>query len=152
MDRMIKTALFWAFIAISAMLLWQVVRANSPSGHTPEINYSTFMSRAEAGDIARVTISGTRIEGVYRNGKGNFRLTGPNNPGVYLGALQNRGVEIEFREAEPQNLPLKLLGTWMPLILLGALWFFMIRQQQIRRRRDPPNASGGSLDAPGGFR
>jgi cell division protease FtsH len=27
-------------------------------------------------------------------------------------------------------LPLQLLGTWAPLILLGALWFFMIRQMQ----------------------
>ncbi len=26
--------------------------------------------------------------------------------------------------------PLQLLGTWAPLILLGALWFFMIRQMQ----------------------
>ena len=44
--------------------------------------------------------------------------------------LQSKGVVINFRDVNSGNLPLTLLGTWAPLILLGALWFFMIRQMQ----------------------
>jgi hypothetical protein len=32
-------------------------------------------------------------------------------------------------------MPLQLPGTWAPLILLGGLWFFMIRQMQRRGAR-----------------
>ncbi len=37
---------------------------------------------------------------------------------------------VNFRDINSGSLPLTLLGTWAPLILLGALWFFMIRQMQ----------------------
>ncbi len=37
---------------------------------------------------------------------------------------------MAFRDVNSGSLPLQLLGTWAPLILLGALWFFMIRQMQ----------------------
>jgi ATP-dependent Zn protease len=49
-----------------------------------------------------------------------------------LDALQQHGVEVWFRETNAQG-----WTTWIanlaPLILLGALWFFMIRQMQRRR-------------------
>ena len=45
-------------------------------------------------------------------------------------ALNDKGVNITFRDVNSGSLPLQLLGTWAPLILLGALWFFMIRQMQ----------------------
>ncbi len=130
MNRTIKTVVFWVFIGISALLLFQVVRSDPAKDREPEISYSRFRSEAEAGNVLSVTITGSRIQGQYRDGKGTFRLTGPNNPGVFLDALRARGVEIWFREISADSLPLQLLGTWSPLILLGALWFFMIRQMQ----------------------
>jgi cell division protease FtsH len=45
-------------------------------------------------------------------------------------ALHDKGVSMTFRDANSGSWPLQLLGTWAPLILLGALWFFMIRQMQ----------------------
>jgi cell division protease FtsH len=124
MYRNIKTALFWIVIAISAALLRQVVRSNPRDQRTPEISYSAFISQAEAGEIARVTISGPRIEGEYRNEKGTFRLTGPSNPGPFLGILQDKGVEIRFRDVETQSVPLQLLGSWAPMILTGSFVVF----------------------------
>ena len=44
--------------------------------------------------------------------------------------LKAKGVDFKFTDANSGSLPLQLLGTWAPLILLGALWFFMIRQMQ----------------------
>jgi cell division protease FtsH len=148
-NRTFKTLMFWAVIVFSAWLLWQSVRSNSPNARAPEIDYSNFIAQAEAGKIASVTVTGTHIEGEYRDGKGTFQLTGPNNPAVYLGVLQDMGVTIRFRDAPADNLPLQLLGTWAPLLLLGALWFLMIRQM---RRRSPPTSTGDSLNPSGGLR
>jgi cell division protease FtsH len=131
MNATIKAVLFWACIAISAALLWQTVRTAPKPGHTPEISYSQFISEVEAGRIARVNISGNRIQGQYREGNGTFQLTGPNDAGPFLDKLQGKSVEVWFRDGG--SMPLQLLGTWAPLILLGALWLFMIRQMQHRK-------------------
>jgi cell division protease FtsH len=132
MNRTIKTILFWAIIVVSALLLWQVVRSSPEDQRTPEISYSQFISKVEAGEISRVDIAGSRIRGQYRDGTGAFRLIGPSNPAVFLDTLRSKGVEIWFKDVPGDNLPLQLLGTWAPLILLGALWFFMIRQMRLR--------------------
>jgi|HubBroStandDraft_1064217.scaffolds.fasta_scaffold214704_2 cell division protease FtsH len=149
MNRTFKTAVFWAVIVLSAWLFWQTVRSKPANTRPPEIDYSTFIAEAEAGKIARVSVTGTQIEGDYRDGKGTFRLTGPNNPAVYLGILQDMGVQIRFRDVPTENSPFQMLGNWAPLILVGALWFLMVRQM---RRRSPPNATGSSVDASGGLR
>jgi len=148
MNSTLKTVVFWLVIVLAAFSLWQVVHAPG-NARTPEITYSTFITKAQAGEIASVSISGSEIQGAYRNGAGAFHLTGPSNPAAFLGILQDKGVEIRFQSANQSNLPLQLLGTWAPLILLGALWFFMVRQMQIRQRRPPSGPSPG-LDYPGG--
>jgi len=145
MNRTIKTVVFWVVIGASAMLLWQLVRSAPEDRRSTEISYSRFMSDVEAGKVANVTIRGTQIQGVYRDGKGTFRLIGPSNPGVYLDALRSRGVEIQFRDTAADSTPLQLLGTWAPLIMLGALWVFMVRQNQ-RKNSIPPG--GGISDPP----
>lgn len=147
MDRTVKTLLFWIVVVISAALLWQVVRG-AKTVRTPEITYSTFISRAQSGEVASVMVTGTQIQGEFRNSAGAFHLTGPSNPVAFLGILQDKGVEIRFRDANENNLPLQLLGTWAPLILLAALWFFMIRQT---RRRSPPGGTGPGLGPSGGL-
>ncbi len=149
MDRTVKTVLFWILIVFSAVLLWQIVRSGTKNVPSPEISYSTFIAKAEAGAIARVSITGTRIEGEYRNGQGTFRLTGPNNQAAFLEVLQNKGAEIRFRDAPDANPMLQLLGTWAPLLLLGVLWLVMIRQMQGKK---PPSGPPGGLDSSTGLR
>lgn len=128
---MIRTVkiVFWGFIAISAMLLWQVVRTTPENPKFPEITYSRFMSEVDSGNVASVEVTGTQIRGVYREGKGSFHLTGPANAALFVDALRKQSVEIRFRDnGEPPVL--SLLGTWAPLILVAAMWFFMIRQMR----------------------
>ncbi len=147
MNRTTRTVMFWAVIGVSALLLFQVMHSAPAKEREPEISYSRFMSEAEAGNIASATIVGNRVQGEYRDGKGVFRLTGPSNPGVFLGILRDQGAEIWFKDASGEALPLQLLGTWAPLILLGALWFFMIRQMRRRgaivQREEAPGGPSG---------
>jgi cell division protease FtsH len=151
MNSTIKTVVFWLVVAAAALLLWQFVRS-SPTQRaeqrTPEISYSQFMSSVEAGDVARVSITGSRIQGEYHGGKGMFRLVGPSNPGIYLDVLRSRGVEIWFKETSGDAGTMQLLGTWGPLILLGALWFYMIRQMQRRSAGPPERGTSGPTGLP----
>lgn len=142
MNTGLRTLVFWLVIFISALLLWSVVRSARSGAPSAEISYSTFMSDVEAGKVVRISITATRIDGQYRDGS-RFHLTGPNDPRLYMGALQDKGVEVRFKDARPDSLPLQLLSSWAPLLLLGAMWFLMIRRFQARR---PPNQPGNTLN------
>jgi cell division protease FtsH len=145
MNKTVKAVVFWLLIGVSSLLLWEVIKAEHANKGSTEITYSQFMSDVEAGKVASVSITGTQIRGRYRDGSGMFHLTGPSDPKVFLGTLQEKGVEVSFRDAVNASGPMQLLGTWAPLILLGALWFFMIRKMQ---RQGPGPPAPPSSNAP----
>lgn len=132
MNRSVKAVVFWAVIAVSAFLLWRVVKSSPSDQRTPEISYSRFVSQVADGQISKVTIAGSVVRGYDTKGS-SFRVIVPPNQSMMLQALEEHGVEIWFKETSEQGWP-----TWImnlaPLVLLAALWFFMIRQMQTAGR------------------
>ncbi len=131
MNSTVKTVLFWLLIIISAVLLWQVVKSARDGQKDAELNVSQFMTDVDQNNIRELTVNGMEVRGKHRDGSA-FHTTAPGNyftPEVLKG-LHDKGVNVNFRDVNSGSLPLQLLGTWAPLILLGALWFFMIRQMQ----------------------
>jgi len=126
MRRTAKAIIFWLVIAGSAFLLWQAVKTNPRDKDITEISYSNFLRQVADGRIAKVVISSNVIRGNDDKGS-RFKVFGPSNQSAMLDALQQHDVDIWFDE-----LPEATWGTWLmnlaPLILLGALWFFMIRR------------------------
>lgn len=146
MNQTIKTVIFWLVILVSAFLLWQVVRSGGTQQSTPEISYSEFLSQVEAGSVAKVTISGSTVEGTYHD-NGSFRVTAPTNQDALVQTLRQKNVEVWFKDSGGSGTPARLLGTWAPLILLGVLWFFMIRQMQRRQAQGRPDSAAESVDS-----
>jgi cell division protease FtsH len=131
MNSVAKTVIFWVVIAVSAFLLWQVVRGGGSAQATPEMSYSEFLGRVASGQVSKVTIAGSVVHGSDAKG-GRFRVIAPSNQSAMLDLLQQHGAEIWFKETPEQGWPNWILNL-APLILLAALWFFMIRQMQRRR-------------------
>ena len=131
MNSTVKTVLFWLLIVVSAVLLWQVVKSARDGQKDAELNVTQFMSHVDQSDIHELTVNGMEVRGKLKDGSA-FHTTAPVNyfTPEMLKNLQTKGVNITFRDINSGSLPLQLLGTWAPLILLGALWFFMIRQMQ----------------------
>jgi cell division protease FtsH len=126
----VKTVVFWLVIVLSAFLLWQVMKAGSAGQKEKEVNFSQFLSDIDQGNVKEVTITGMEVRGKYRNDASPFHTTAPvNYPDIYK-MLRDKGVTMNIRDMSSGSWPLQLLGTWAPLILLAALWFFMIRQMQ----------------------
>lgn len=144
MSSVAKTVIFWAVIVVTAFLLWQVVRSGGPAQAVPEISYSEFLGRVTDGhgQVSKVTIAGSVVHGSDAKG-GSFRVIAPSNQAAMLEVLQQHGVEIWFKETPEQNWPNWMLNL-APLVLLAALWFFMIRQMQRRRSL----AEGSSSSTP----
>ena len=131
MNSTVKTVLFWLLIGVSALLLWEVVKSARDGQKDAELNVSQFMTDVDQGNIRELTVNGMEVRGKHKDGTA-FHTTAPGNyfTPEMLKTLQSKGVNITFRDINSGSLPLQLLGTWAPLILLGALWFFMIRQMQ----------------------
>jgi cell division protease FtsH len=141
---LVKRAVFWLIIVISASLLWQVVKSGPNKQQLPEISYSEFLSKVESGSISKVIISKNQIDGRYRDDQ-SFRVTAPASQEGMLQILHQKGVEIWFKDATSGD-----SSTWVmnfaPIILLGVLWFFMIRQMNLRKVQKQDGAVSQKAD------
>ena len=130
MNSTVKTVIFWLVILFSAFLLWQVVKAGNAGPKEKEPDFSLFMADVDQGNVKEVTIAGMEVHGKYRNDNSTFHTTVPANYPDMIKTLRDKSVNITIRDNSNGSWTIQLLGTWAPLILLGALWFFMIRQMQ----------------------
>src|SRR5207249_1505775 len=111
------------------VLLWQVVKAGSGGQKDKEVNFSQFMSDVDQGNVREITIIGMEVRGKYRNDNSGFHTTVPANYPDMIKMLRDKGVTINIRDISNGSWPTWLLNL-APLVLLAALWFFMIRQMQ----------------------
>jgi len=125
----VKTVVFWLVIVLSGVLLWQVVKAGGTGTKPKQINFSEFMSQVDQNNVQEVTVMGTEVEGKFRNEKTPFHTTVPPNYSDMYKPLREKGVNITVKDVQSGGWPSWLLQL-APLILLGALWFIMIRQMQ----------------------
>jgi len=141
----VKRAVFWLVIVIATFLLWQVVKSDPNTQKIPEISYSEFLSKVETGTVSKVIISKNQIDGRYRDER-SFRVTAPTSQEGMLQILHQKGVEIWFRDAPSEDWSTRVMN-FVPLILLGALWFFMIRQINLRKVQKPEGTVSQSADS-----
>jgi cell division protease FtsH len=125
----VKTVLFWLVIIVSALLLWKVVQSANAGPKEKEVNFSQFMSDVDQGNVKDVTITGMEVRGKYKNDNSGFHTTAPANYPDMIKVLRDKGVSITIHDISNGSWPTWLLNL-APLVLLAALWFFMIRQMQ----------------------
>jgi len=125
----VKTVLFWLLIGVSALLLWQVVKSAREGQKDTELKTSQFMGEVEQNNVQEFTVDGMEVRGKFKNNSA-FHTT---VPATYftpemLKSLDSKGVNYGFRDVNGGN------WAWMiqviPIVLIGAVWIFMIRQMQ----------------------
>jgi cell division protease FtsH len=131
----IKTVMLWAVLLLVGFFLWKVIQNNGPSKDA-EISYSDLQTALVQRNVKKVELEGNVARGEYKaavDGKTNFHANVPaNNPEFQkaLDAISNdKSGEVRYKDGQGANWPM-LLIQFSPLLLIGALWFFMIRQMQ----------------------
>jgi len=126
-----KTVLFWVAIALSAVLLWTVIKTNSPGQKDKELAYSEFMGQVDSGNVADVTIDGQQARGKFKDKSGFHTTIAPglmnNDLPTYL---RGKGVIVTFRDVSGGVWSSWVFNLILPIAVLAGLWFFMIRQMQ----------------------
>jgi cell division protease FtsH len=127
----VKTIMFWVFILICLVLLWSVVqRGTIGAGKDTEINYSELYDKVTQGLVQDAQIQGTDLKGHMKaTPKEQFHTTiGETHEDLDKALL---AAHVSFGKKEAQsNLLLPILFNVGPFVLLGAIWFFMLRQMQ----------------------
>jgi len=92
------------------------------------MNFSEFMAAVDAGQVARVTITGNEITLVNKANE-NFRTYAPPQFEGLANRLIERNVIVQARE--PAASPwAALLYSWAPILLMIGFWIFFMRQMQ----------------------
>ncbi|WP_163265551.1 ATP-dependent zinc metalloprotease FtsH [Chelativorans alearense] len=120
----------WAIIAVLLIALFNLFQAPQQRGATRDIAYSEFLQELSNGRVESVTITGDRITGTYTDNQTPFQTYSPGDASL-VQRLEDRGVTINARpESDGSNSILGYFISWLPMILILAVWIFFMRQMQ----------------------
>ncbi len=128
--RSLRTIGFFAFIGL-AILIFAAVNGQQPK--LEEIPFSEAITRANEGQFDRILVSGDgNLLTIPEDGKEDPTLTAYKEPGSSLKeeGLDTSKVVVEYEKAEGASLWSTLLLTLLPVLLIGAFLFFMLRSAQ----------------------
>jgi cell division protease FtsH len=98
-----------------------------------ELNFTKMMEDVEAGRVSKVTITGNEIVGEYNqptaDGQPKRFLTYAPTYDDLVKDLRRYNVQIEARKPKDPTYMVSLL-TWLPFLILAAVWVFFFRQMQ----------------------
>ncbi len=130
MNSTFKTVILWVTLVAVAVVLWRMIQGGPNAGKDQEIAYTQFMSELNQGNVVDVTIEGNVARGKLRNGSMYHSVVPASNPALLKALDDHKDVtKTTFKDSQGWNWPMAII-QFSPFILLGVLWFVMIRQMQ----------------------
>ena len=125
MNRLNKNIALWLGVVLVFVLLINLF--SQPRVKRDEINLSEFLDLVEKGEISEVLIQGDYVQGTLLSGR-QFKTY---NPGYtkLIEDLRNKEVMITGEE-ERQSPWTTILISWFPMVIIIAIWVFLMRQMQ----------------------
>lgn len=121
-----RSLFIWLLIGIMMILLFNIL--GSPKKMEPEIIFSEFMTRLEAGEVEDITIKGSVLTGQLKDGK-SFKTYTAEYPDLVT-VLRSKNVRITVKPEEQNPWYWNLFFSWGPIIFLVVIWIFFMRQMQ----------------------
>ncbi|MDR4493811.1 MAG: ATP-dependent zinc metalloprotease FtsH [Nitrospirales bacterium] len=132
MNSRVKNLLFWVFVSLFMILLFNLFTVPAQHQEDPVI-FSEFMAHLEKGDVEKVIIKHNNISAILRDGN-RIQTYSVEYPDL-VNVLREKGVQIEAKPPEDNPWYITFLLSWGPFILFLGLWFFLMRQMQMGGNR-----------------
>ena len=131
LNSTVKQLLIWVLTLGCLLVGWRFVATNMAAGHDKAVSLTQFQDDADAGKISDVLVDGADVTGKYKDGKETFHTTIPAN---YVdhneeADLKAHGVDVTFK-SQQGNIYWNALLSFAPILVLVALFMFMMRQMQ----------------------
>ena len=117
----------WIVIALLLVALFSLFQSQSMRGSTAEISYSDFLDKVSSGSVKSFTYTNGTISA--KEGDKALVTYGPLSD-ADLKLFRDKKVEMNFRPPQGESMLSNFLIWWLPMILLGGVWFFFMRQMQ----------------------
>jgi cell division protease FtsH len=132
LNSTLRNIAFWLVLLVAVAFLVYMLQAGMTAG-VKELTFSEFMDKVDAGQIAQVEISGSRVEGAFKDKtQGKFKTFIPAEYAAYsdfYGRLRQQGVEIKVKDVTgPSWLAYGI--NLLPILLIVGFWIFIMRQMQ----------------------
>ena len=126
MNSTLKSLAFWVALVALGGLAWNF--STKYQAAAKPLSFSEFMAAVDAGQVDRVTITGSDITGINKSNE-NFRTYAPIQYEGLANKLIERGVVVTARQ-QTDSPWAALLYTWAPILLMIGFWLFFMRQMQ----------------------
>jgi cell division protease FtsH len=131
LNSTVKQVLIWLLTLGCLLVGWRFVATNMAAGHDKAVSLTQFQDDADANKISEIQVDGADVTGKYKDGKETFHTTIPAN---YVdhneeADLKAHGVDVSFK-SQQGNIYWNALLSFAPILVLVALFMFMMRQMQ----------------------
>jgi len=126
-NNWVKNVGVWLVIGIVLMMVFLQVSKSGAARN--DMDYSTMMAEAKAGNIVKVKEETARsVKATTRDDK-VYTVNLPPNVFTWDDLLKY-GVKIEGKAPEEQSFLMQIFISWFPMLLLIGIWLYFMRQMQ----------------------
>ena len=130
MNSAVKQVVMCVLIVCGLVVLWQFALKSEGVGHEKQINISELLNDADAAKVNDVTVNGNEVTGHYKGGdKDGFHAIIPAGYTNLYDVLRKDGVSVNVKDQQ-SSAWLGILFQLLPVVLLIAVFMFMMRQMQ----------------------
>lgn len=128
-SNMIRLGLFWAILVVSTLT---VIALTTPQENLKEVDLTSVTERANKGEIKKIEIEGNNLK-ITPDGqdKPTEKSVKEGNSSIYEQGLEKGKTQVKI--VTPSETGAAIWGVasiLLPVILIGALFLFMMRQAQ----------------------
>ncbi|MGO9817744.1 MAG: ATP-dependent zinc metalloprotease FtsH [Acidocella sp.] len=128
MSNLGRNIALWVVVALVLVVLFNVLQPSGQQGNTSQIAYSSFLAEVNNGQVAKVTITGQDIAGTTKDGN-SFETYAPEDPNL-VSKLVSSGVNVTAKPEDSGNPYVRMLISWLPILVMIGAWIFFMRQMQ----------------------
>lgn len=121
-----KNLALWLVMGLVLLLLFNLFSA--PKTQIKKLIFSDFIAEVQKGNVAEVSIEGNNIQGAYQDNS-RFKTYAPDDDEL-INILRSNNVRIEAKPLDENSWFTNLFISWFPLILIIAIWVYLMRQMQ----------------------
>jgi cell division protease FtsH len=131
LNSTVKQLVIWVLTIGCLIGAWRYVSTNLGTSHETAIGLTDMQDDADSGKIATMLVNGEEVTGTYNNSKETFRttITGNYMDRGEVKELKDHGVKVNIKNQQ-SNLWFTVLLNALPILVLVALFMFMMRQMQ----------------------
>ena len=127
MNKFVKNVALYVFLMVIAVAIFNTFV--HPQDKLAEMAYSDFVSQIEKKNVASVVMTENSIKGKLKDGT-EFSTYIPNNDMKIVEKMTEGNVIITAKPPEQPSWWMSLLSSLLPILILVAVWFWIMNQTQ----------------------